>query len=305
MTARGRLPWDLDYTLDPQAVEMLAARSGLAGKVQPLGAGWDYATFTCNGTVIRVPKRAETAAGLEEEHALLLRLPALPLAVPQPRAGLVRTPGLPYACMLYPLLDGTPLCDASRTCSPARLGEVVGGFLRALHAPGTMRAAGEAAASGEVFTFTEWNTWTARTFEEVAPALAAADVAATRALLQRPLPPVLAEHVLAHCDLNDEHILVDAAGEPCAVIDWGDADIAPWWFDFTGLWLWGGDATLEAALDAAGRMLSADDRLHLGHHALLVAIGELHYALSSAASPRDEPQARERFTRALAFAARG
>ena len=297
------MPWDLDYTLDPAAVAALAVAAGLDGDVHPLGAGWDYTTFTCEGTVIRVPKRAETAAGLAEEHALLRRLPALPLSVPHPRAELARTPGLPYACMLYPLLDGTPLCDASRTCTPARLGEVVGGFLRLLHAPETTYAAVEAPGSGEVFTFTEWNAWTARTFEEVAPALAAADVAATRALLRRSLPLVFAEHVLAHGDLNDEHILVDATGEPCAVIDWGDADIAPWWFDFTGLWLWGGDETLEAALDAAGRMLSAADRLHLGHHALLVAIGELHYALSSAASPRDEPLARERFTRALAFAA--
>ncbi len=307
MTARGRQPWDFDYPLDRGAVRLLAARAGLGGEVRALGAGWDYATFTCAGTVIRVPKRAETATALVEEHALLLRLPALPLPVPSPRAALVLDPvrerGLPYACMLYPLLVGTPLCDAAHTCSPVRLGAIVGNFLRSLHSPETARAASEDVASATTFSFVEWNAWNLRTLGTLAPALETADLAHALELLRRTLPPVRAEHVLAHCDLNDEHILVDAAGEPCGVIDWGDADIAPWWFDFTGLWLWGGDAALDAALAAAERALAPDERVHLAHHVLLVAIGELHFALSSAASPRDEPLARERFMRALAFAA--
>jgi aminoglycoside phosphotransferase (APT) family kinase protein len=303
-------PWDLDYRLDIEAVAALAASEGLVGNVRELGAGWDYTTFTCDGIVIRVPKRADTAEALADEHAILLRLPSLTLPVPRPRPSLVRTAGIPYPSMLYPLLAGTPLCDSGdseagtpRACPPARLGEIVGGFLLGLHAASTASRIGEDLADAEPFTFDEWNDWNLAALDRVASALPAAELRNARSLLQRTLPPVTAPMVFAHCDLNDEHILVDAAGEPCAVIDWGDADIAPWWFDFTGLWLWGGDAALDAALAAAGRSLAGTDRLHLAHHALCVSIGELEYGLSSSGSPRDADLSRERFARALAFAA--
>jgi Ser/Thr protein kinase RdoA (MazF antagonist) len=51
---------------------------------------------------------------------------------------------------------------------------------------------------------------------------------------------------VCHAELLAEHILVDRAGEPLAVIDWGDVTTGPWWQDFVGLW--GGDARLESAL---------------------------------------------------------
>lgn len=302
--------WDLDYRLDLSAVAALAAAEGLHGPVRRLGAGWDYTTFTCDGTVIRVPKRADTAEALAGEHATLLRMPALALTVPRPRPVLARIAGLPYPCMLYPLLAGTPLCDAGgvaagepTSCPPARLGEIVGGFLRGLHAASTAASVGEDLAAAEPFTFDEWDAWNLDALARLASAIPAADLAQARSLLQRSLPPVSAPMVFAHCDLNDEHILVDAAGEPCAVIDWGDADVAPWWFDFTGLWLCGGDSALQAALAAAGRVLDGADRQHLAHHALCVAIGELEYALTSSASPREAELGRSRFARALAFAA--
>jgi aminoglycoside phosphotransferase (APT) family kinase protein len=93
------------------------------------------------------------------------------------------------------------------------------------------------------------------------------------------LPVLSSRHVLCHQDLGAEHIIVDDAGVAIAVIDWGDADFGPWWFDFTGLYNWGGPALLGAALSAYGRSLDGEESHYLHQHALLATVNDLYDAV--------------------------
>jgi hypothetical protein len=80
-------PWDPDFTLEHPAVLKFARLFGLTGAPKVFGAGWDYETFVCDETVIRIPKRRSTADALASELALLLKLPNdLPLPVHRPRS---------------------------------------------------------------------------------------------------------------------------------------------------------------------------------------------------------------------------
>ena len=78
-------PWDFDYELQMTNVIALARACGLRGEVTPLGAGFDHANFRCDDQVLRIPKRAERAALLLNELAVLRAMPAdLPLLLTFP-----------------------------------------------------------------------------------------------------------------------------------------------------------------------------------------------------------------------------
>lgn len=276
-------PWDFDYELDVAAVQSLAAANGMHGVVKALGAGWDYATFICDGIVIRVPKRKETAALLADELALLQRMPGdLPLAVPRPRDGLVAHPGLPYACMCYPLLAGTPLDEVTQAPDPATLGTSIGRFLARVHGlPPSPSPTGITEQDWSDGALRSRCKHASRRLDEVRDHLDAASRSRALRRLQLPVHVEVASVVLGHHDLNVEHILVDAHGQAAAVIDWGDAGALPWWCDFTGLWLWGGDVAAGAAFDAYGRRPTATEQDCLQQQALLAAISDLHYAVKT------------------------
>jgi len=269
-------PWDLDFTLDHSAVLKLARRCGLTGTPVVLGAGWDYSTFVCDETVIRVPKRLETADALASELALLLDLPNdLPLSVPRPRAELVAVDGIPYAAMVYPLLKGTQLCALPDTLKldATVFGEQMGQFLRALHSQPMDEYP-------EPFSFNEWIEFVLKHLDIIDAHVEVPVGETIRDLLKRPLPDFDSRQVLCHMDLNDEHVLIDAlSGRASAVIDWGDAEPGPWWFDFTGLWLWGGSKALDAALSVYGRKLTDGETAWFQQHALIVSIGSLYYEI--------------------------
>lgn len=267
-------PWEPDFTLDHSAVVRLARRCGLPGTPAVLGAGWDYATFVCDDTVMRIPKRLDTARLLAEELELLLHLPNdLPLSVPRPRSELVAVDGIPYAAMVYPLLTGTQLCALPYTVKldATVIGEQVGQFLRALHNFPMDEDPGP-------FSFNEWTEFV---LEHLGTIDAQSDTPvgnAVRELLKRPLPVLDSQQVLCHMDLNDEHLLIGTQSfRASAVIDWGDAELGPWWFDFTGLWLWGGSKALDAALSSYGRKLTINETAWFHRHALIVSIGSLYY----------------------------
>ena len=267
-------PWDPDFALNHPAVVRLARRCGLMGAPAPLGAGWDYATFTCDDMVMRIPKRLHTAQVLTAELALLLRLPNdLPLSVPRPRPKLVAIDEIPYAVMVYPMLYGTQLCALPHTVKldAAVIGDQVGQFLRALHDL-------PLDVDPEPFSFNEWTGFMLEHLDTLDGHgdLPLGDV--LRELLHQPLPVFDSRQVLCHMDLNDEHVLIDPQlGLATAVIDWGDAEPGPWWFDFTGLWLWGETKALDAALSVYGRNLSSGETAWFQRHALIVSIGSLYY----------------------------
>jgi aminoglycoside phosphotransferase (APT) family kinase protein len=64
-----------------------------------------------------------------------------------------------------------------------------------------------------------------------------------------PLPRSTAFHCLVHGDLVDEHILVDADGRVCGVIDWGDSCISDPSQDFAALYTWLGESFVRNVLD--------------------------------------------------------
>lgn len=269
-------PWDPDFILNHPAVVRLARRCGLMGAPAPLGAGWDYATFTCDDMVMRIPKRLHTAQVLTAELELLLRLPNdLPLLVPRPCTELVAVDEIPYAAMVYPMLDGTQLCALPPTVKldATVIGEQVGQFLRALHDL-------PVDADPEPFSFDEWTAFVLQHLTTIEAHGEHGLANVLRELLDQPLPVFDSRQVLCHMDLNDEHVLIDtSSGLATAIIDWGDAQPGPWWFDFTGLWLWGETKALNAALSVYGQNLSSSETAWFQRHALIVSIGSLYYEL--------------------------
>ncbi len=307
-------PWAFDYQLELPAVQRLAAENGLRGSVQPLGAGWDYATFLCGELVLRIPKRAHTAALLEDERRLLCALgDTLSLRTPQPGSALIRGTGLPYAAMVYPLLVGEPLGEFSGEpgkrpshAMAVQIGAQIGAFLTELAA----RAAAVNAQAGD-WSMPAWpdaglapsgldEEWRQRgllNIEALAPLLSDALRRDLTAELNTPLPAIASRTCLCHDDLNGDHILVDAAGQAIAVIDWGDCAIAPWWLDFVGVWQWGGYPALEAALHTHNAALATDELIHLRRRALLASIGECRYEVQSA--PKAWAPEAERYLRTM------
>jgi Ser/Thr protein kinase RdoA (MazF antagonist) len=264
-------PWDFDYELDHAAVERLARHCGLSGPVETLGAGWDYAMFVCDRHVLRIPKRSACSENLGNELALLAQMPCdIPLQIPRPRKRLLVSPGLPYPTMIYPLLPGTPLTDHGGDGDSTALGRVLGAFLNRLHAcqppkPGTL-------------DLREWREFAMDKIDRLRSELDETFLVRVAQRLDE-LPVLTSRHVLCHRDLGAEHILVDDAGVAIGVIDWGDADFGPWWFDFTGLYNWGGHALLGAALKAYGRSLDPEELRYLHQLALLATVNELYAAV--------------------------
>ena len=278
-------PWDFDYELTIDMAVGLARRCGLHGTVEPLGAGWDFAMFMCDGYVLRIPKRADAAVALERELTVLQSLPAeLPLLTPRPRPELLRVGALPYPCMVYPYLAGTPLDDSVKApeaisdtagvTHAERIGTQLGTFLRVLH-----NVVPTLPESNFDEDHAEWLTDSMDTLESLRPTVGDRLTNELQSQLQEPLPLNDSRACLCHGDLLAEHMLVKPDGDAVAVIDWGDADVAPWWLDFVGLWMWGGPPCLDAALAAYGQRLTEHEQLHLQRRALMAAISECDYHL--------------------------
>jgi aminoglycoside phosphotransferase (APT) family kinase protein len=276
-------PWDFDHELTIDMVVGLARACGLRAKVESLGAGWDFSMFVCDGQVLRVPKRVDAAEALERELTLLRSLPdELPLLTPRPPPDLVRVATLPYPCMVYPYVAGTPLDevaeapgairDAGGATHAERIGAQLGGFLRVLH-----NIVPTSSESNFDEDQAEWITDSMNTLESLRPTIGDHLTSELQGWLAEPLPSNSSRACLCHGDLLAEHILVGADGDAVAVIDWGDADVAAWWLDFVGLWMWGGDRCLNAALVAYGQRLTNHEQVHLRRRALMAAIGESDY----------------------------
>lgn len=211
-----------------------------------LGEGTDHRVFEVGGWLLRVPRHPEAGAALEVEAAVLRWLaPQLPLPIP---ACEIAGPGLG----IYRKLPGRPAIGLS--AHAPTLGPRLGTFLRALH--GT--EAGTAAALGvppdDDPGLGEW-AQTAR--EDL-------DFAARHGLLRPDLrgfirhrldaapPPSPLPPRPIHGDFAAEHVLLDAAGHPCGVIDWSDMIVGDVAQDLGGLLHWGGPGLLHSALDTYG-----------------------------------------------------
>jgi aminoglycoside phosphotransferase (APT) family kinase protein len=207
-----------------------------------LAEGWDNAVWVADdGWAFRFPQRELGVRGLTRELDVLPRLaPLLPLAVPVPELRGEPTDDYPWPFFGFRLVPGREaalagLDDGARS----RLARPLADFLSALHARGgavvseldvPVDPLGRADPTVRVprirERLAELEEMQLRpSAEEFEPLLLAAEA----------LPPSN-EHVLVHGDLHARHVLVDDAGIPTGVIDWGDLCLADRSVDLSIVW---------------------------------------------------------------------
>jgi len=278
-----RLPWHNDYPLDADRVAVIV-RGDLAGElavahVEPLGEGWDFSTFLVDDEwVFRFPKRRQAARQLARERKLLAALaPAFadqPIAIPSYRFSVTTSTGFPLAYVGYRFLRGVPLleCDLD-AIDGAAVGAQLGEFLARLEraAPAPRPRIYHDPFPSDWFEFR-------RELSDAKASLPEHLAAACERLLATTPKRDENPPLFQHCDLGAEHILVDPAdGRIAAVIDWGDAGWGNPVADLVGLWTWGGDGAVQAALPTWGHRLSPDDWIRLRSWGAAYAIGSAYY----------------------------
>src|SRR4051812_20464567 len=131
--------WDADVTLTREDATRLVEHQfpELApARLEPLGAGWDNAAYTVNGSwVFRFPRRRIAAGLLENEARILPQLaPHLPLRIPEPVWHGHPEGAYPYPFAGYALLPGVTACAVEWTPEERlRNAAILGRFLAALH----------------------------------------------------------------------------------------------------------------------------------------------------------------------------
>lgn len=252
--------------------------------VAPLGEGWDFFVFVVDDSLaFRFPKKAAADRCIACELAILERLPEnLPIAVPRPLYQGVAAGDYPWRFWGYRMLPGESL-DSIRVPEKQRalVAESLGRFLSILHGidgRGLPRSPWEDDGPG-------WPH-----MPEVRAALEASREIYPAALFTRCLEYLLSpdrapshyrgEPKPVHGDLLPEHILVDPRTFlPSGIIDWGDATLGDPAVDFVGLWMWGGDSILEAALAAYASDLDPAARRRIRHKGTLIAMEDVHYGV--------------------------
>lgn len=239
--------WDAEVVVDEELVRALLAEQFPeldAASTRLLDEGWDNSVWAVDEAwAFRFPRREIAIPGFEREIAVLpLLAPLVPVSIPEPRFVGGPSNRFPWPFFGAPLLAGVEPADAEVTDEErAALGSVLGGFLRALHAPDTLDAVDLARALPIDFNRrADMTIRVARAREnlsalralglwcapaEVEPILAAAEQ----------LPPSTSELVLAHGDLHQRHVLV-SKGAITAVIDWGDVCRADPCIDLMLVW---------------------------------------------------------------------
>ncbi len=277
-----KLPWHNDYPLVPSRVaEILAADLTDLDPVDVvgLGEGWDFATFVVNGDwVFRFPKRRQAARQLARETTLLdtlaPRLADQPISIPRYRYHVQKPALAPLPYGGYPLLRGEALIECPVDCvDRVEIGRQLGEFLARL---------GTAAPSRPPRVFQDSFASNLIDFRRELDATIDAlptEIAHTCVDLFARTPPLDAGPPrFQHADLGAEHILIDRArGRITAIIDWGDAGWGNPVADLVGLWAWGGDRAVTAALPPSGLTVSRDDWFRLRMWGAAAAVGTAYY----------------------------
>ncbi len=223
--------WDPETDVGPErARELIAAQFPELSEapIEPLARGWDNTVFLVDGRwAFRFPRREIAVAGVHRELDVLGRLaPHLPLPIPTPAFVGAPTDGYPWPWFGAAYLPGEELA-ASGLADEARVGlaAALGGFLRALHAPGVAsRIGGSMPVDPMRRTDMAFRTVQTRARLQVLvdgrlwePS---DEVDALLDDASRIPPP--SRTVMLHGDLHVRHVLVDPAGAATGVIDWGD-----------------------------------------------------------------------------------
>jgi aminoglycoside phosphotransferase (APT) family kinase protein len=227
--------------------------------VRYLGEGYDSTAFEVNGGwVFRFPKREDIEQQLLLEmrvlHVLERRSPPIP--IPSFRLHGQPTAAFPRRFIGYPKLAGVPAFDvdvagaAFRTWAP-RLGQ----FLSWLHSFSPDEAASLGVQQRSITTFLdEFRDEALDAFDHVKTVAPNAPLEAWHAYLSE--APGLSgqatsEGVLVHGDFAAEHVLYDGTRAiPTGVIDWSEMTLCDRSVDLAGLFHWGGEPLVKAALAA-------------------------------------------------------
>ncbi len=272
---------------NPPSIVSLAASHGLTLQPEstPLeGAGLDFRVAfaaASDGTewVLRIPRRADVAARLEEEaRTLAFIAPRVPVALPDWR---ICTPTL----VAYPRLPGTPGLTIDPETKAPRFhldptSEIhaasLGRFIAARHAidPQEARRAGLPFQSAEDVR----STWASQ-LATVSSAFTHEPQLAARWGAWLDDDGLWPQHtVLTHGELYAAHLLVDEALEVRSVLDWTTAKVGDPALDFAYQHLIAGsgfEATVRAYLDAGG---SEHPRL-AERCAEIMAAAPIHYGI--------------------------
>lgn len=256
-------PWTAQHAVTPEQARALIAAQGwdlALARVEPLGKGFDNTAFLVDDAwVFRFPRREIAAPLVLTEASLLPALaPSLPLPIPAPRFVGRPHAGYPWSFTGYRLMPGRPACDRTWT-DAERIAAAPGvaRFLAALHAiPADLARSRGAGSDGFAKLAVGPRTLKAR--EDLAAlhaaglldaaALARAEVVMAAAADLGPRPP----EVPVHGDLYSQHILVDDAGVPTAVIDWGDTHVGDRALDLAFAWMFFPPAGRDAFRRAYG-----------------------------------------------------
>jgi aminoglycoside phosphotransferase (APT) family kinase protein len=209
--------WDRELEIDPAEIRRAA---GSPTSWRLLGSGWDCDAWLADELAVwRVPRRTIAIEPLQREAVFLPRIAArLPLPVPVPR--LVDAPTLP-ALARHELIPGHELAAQPGTW---RVGEALGRFLHALHAPEVANKVRDLVPHDPLDRADP-----ARRIEVAHQRLDGVsdriDVAPLRQIVDQGQGPRLELDTLTHGDLHPRHLLVDEGGAVSGVIDWGDSCI--------------------------------------------------------------------------------
>jgi aminoglycoside phosphotransferase (APT) family kinase protein len=211
---------------------------------EPVGDGWDLATYVVNGTwIAQFPRLPGTDEMLRREAVLLEGLQGeLSGALPEPSFVADEPP-----CLVYRRIGGRPVADPG---TPGIWPERLGRFLYDLHlVPPEFLGLRATPASAWRDAYRE----ELRDLERrVVPLLSADEGAVARRMFSAFLDDERAFRFatgVVHRDLGPEHILLTDDGDLSGVIDWGDASVGDPAIDFA--WL------LHRAPEAGERALAA------------------------------------------------
>ncbi len=246
----GRPPADVEITVELAERLVRAQHPDLGGlPVHMLATGFDNVMLRLGDElVVRLPRRRESVAGLDNEQRWLpLLVAGLPVPIPVPVRTGVPGPGFPYPWSILPWLPGVPA--QLRPLSAAGEADVAR-FLRALH------VAAPADAPHNPFRgvpLAERDAAFADRLERAASRGIEVSVAAERwsVGLAAPSAPHLG---WCHGDVHAGNLLSAPDGRLAGVIDWIDVCVGDPASDLAAAWLVAQDA--DAFFAAYGPLTS-------------------------------------------------
>lgn len=249
--------WDAEREVDGALVQRVLADQFpelLVGDPRLLATGWDNSVWLVNDDLVfRFPRRAIALPGIEREIMVLPELaPRLPITIPAPTRVGRPGPHFPWPFVGAPFIHGGEPAAMQLDGRRAIIGVALGRFLLALHRPSILaswrdRLPHDPMARADMRRRVPL---TAQRLDAVqSRGLWRVPAAAERILDDAVALPESDGLALVHGDLHVRHVLMDDAGEPTGIIDWGDACIGDPAIDLSLYW---------SLLDTEGRSAFAE-----------------------------------------------